>query len=377
MSVVIEHARKLDALGVVDDFWILISNESIIATGTGQSPPSSQRINAKGNWLTPGFIDLHSHGGGGHSFDNGPEAISAGLQTHRRRGTTRSIVSLVANPMDSLLTNLGSIADLVSVDPLILGSHLEGPFLSRHRSGAHNASYLRDPSIAEVRQLISAARGTLRQVTLAPELPGALAAIDAFVNAGVIVALGHTEASFELTNTAFDRGAGILTHAFNAMPGIHHRAPGPVTAAFGDDRIVIELILDGEHVHPQVAALLFAEAPGRIALITDAMAAADSPDGDYALGTLDVTVLQGLARLRGTSTIAGSTLTQDVALRFAMEITELSPTAAIEAVTLTPARALGLEHQHGLLAPGYVADAVLLTPDWQVTEVWANGSLVE
>jgi N-acetylglucosamine-6-phosphate deacetylase len=160
---------------------------------------------------------------------------------------------------------------------------------------------------------------------------------------------------------------------FNAMPPIHHRAPGPIIAAFEDERVTIELILDGLHVHPDVAALVFRSAPDRVALITDAMAAAASEDGDYRLGSLNVTVRDGLAVLSGTSTIAGSTLTQDAALRCAIQSAGVSPRDAVAALTATPAKALGYGHRFGRLAPGFAADAVLLDHDWRVTGVWAAG----
>jgi N-acetylglucosamine-6-phosphate deacetylase len=372
MSILFEHARKLDAHGQVDDFWMLVDDDSIVGTGTGRGPDAAATVDVGGQWLTPGFIDLHAHGGGGFAYDDGPEAILAGLAVHRAHGTTRSVISLVANPLHDLLASLDTIAALSRLDPLVLGSHLEGPFLSPLRSGAHNPEYLRDPSPYEVAQLLEAAHGTLRQITLAPELPNALEAIDVLVEAGVEVAVGHTEATLELTRAAFDRGARLVTHVFNAMPGIHHRAPGPVIAAFEDERVTIELVLDGEHVHPRVAALVFGAAPGRVALVTDAMAAAGAADGEYALGSLAVTVSGGVARLE-SGTIAGSTLTQDAALRLAMEGAGVAPSAAVEALTLAPARALGIEHRYGLLAPGYAADAVLLGHDFAVTAVWADG----
>jgi N-acetylglucosamine-6-phosphate deacetylase len=191
------------------------------------------------------------------------------------------------------------------------------------------------------------------------------------------VAVGHTEASFELAQEAFDRGARMLTHVFNAMPGIHHRSPGPVVAAFEDTRVTVELILDGLHVHPDVAAMAFNSAPGRIAMVTDAMAAAGSSDGDYRLGSLNVTVIDGLAVLSGTSTIAGSTLTQDVALRLAIERAKIGPAVAIEALTSTPARALGIDDRFGFLKAGYTADAVQLDHHWNVASVWANGARID
>jgi N-acetylglucosamine-6-phosphate deacetylase len=378
MTTLFHGARKLDAEGQVDDFWMLVDGESIVATGSDRVlPDASERIDVDGHWLVPGFIDLHCHGGGGYSFDNGGEAIRLALQTHRAHGTTRSVLSLVANPIAQLRENLGEIADLAATDPLILGSHLEGPFLAAERRGAHNPDFLREPQPYELEELIKASRGTLRQITIAPELPGALEAIDVLVELGITVAIGHTEASFELAREAFDRGARMLTHAFNAMPGIHHRNPGPVVAAFEDKRVTVELILDGLHVHPEVAAMAFNSAPGRIALVTDAMAAAGSSDGDYRLGSLNVTVVDGLAVLSGTTTIAGSTLTQDVALRLAIERAKVTPPAAIEALTATPARALGIDDRFGLLKVGYAADAVLLDHRWQVASVWANGARID
>jgi len=377
VSTLIHGARKLDAHGEVDDFWMLVEGDTIAATGHGSRPAADTAVDAEGNWLVPGFIDLHSHGAGGHSYDNGTDEIIAALATHRAHGTTRSLISLVANPLASLRASLTMIADLADSDPLILGSHLEGPFLAPDRRGAHNPDFLLTPEPHGVEQLIGAARGTLRQLTIAPELPNAFEAIDVLVELGVVVAVGHTEATFELTREAFDRGARMLTHAFNAMPGIHHRMPGPVVAAFEDERVTLELILDGEHVHPDVAAMAFHSAPGRIALVTDAMAAAGSVDGDYRLGSLNVTVLDGLAVLSGTHTIAGSTLTQDAALRCAIERSGIAAQHAVEALTLTPARALGLEHRHGLLAPGFAADAVLLDHGWHVQRVWANGVALE
>ena len=369
----LHSALLTDAHGERPDGWVRFDGAVIAATGTGPAPDAEERIDLGGARLTPGFIDLHAHGGGGHAFDDGGEHVSHGLAVHRAHGTTRSVVSLVANPLDVLCDRLAEVAELTRTDPLVLGTHLEGPFLAPSRHGAHRADHVRTPEPASVDALLTAAGGTLRQITIAPELPGADAATDAFTAAGVAVAVGHTEADHDTARRAFDRGARILTHACNAMPGIHHRAPGPVPAALADDRVVLELILDGHHVHDAVARMLFAAAPGRVALITDAMAAAGAPDGAYRLGDLDVEVVQGRATVRGTDTLAGSTLTLDAALRHAVGRLGLSWPDAVAAVTAVPARALGIDDRFGMLAPGHAADAVALDANGRVTAVWAAG----
>jgi N-acetylglucosamine-6-phosphate deacetylase len=378
VSVLVHSGRKVDADGVVPDFWFLASGDRIEETGQGDGwrarlAAETEVVDATGFWLTPGFIDIHSHGGGGHSFDDGTESIRAALAMHRRHGTTRSVISLVANPVPSLLVGLETVASLADTDPLVLGAHLEGPFLARNHRGAHNPDFLHSPTPDEVALMIARGRGHLVQITVAPELPGALDAVDAFVAAGVVVAVGHTDADLELTREAFDRGATLLTHAFNAMAGIRHREPGPVVAAFDDPRVGLELIVDGFHVHPDVVKMAFRIAPDRIVLITDAMAAAGSVDGHYRLGTLNVSVADGRAMLSGTSTIAGSTLTQDAALRWAVGASGIDPVLAVAALTANPARAIRRDHDLGYLRPGYAADAVLLDADWTVHSVLAAG----
>jgi N-acetylglucosamine-6-phosphate deacetylase len=386
--IIVHGARKCDVDGEADGFWVVFDGDRITAAGDGtgwaaHAGRGADVVDAAGAVLTPGFIDLHAHGGGGFSFDDAAsgdgstDAIGRALATHRAHGTTRSVLSLVANPVAALERSLAAIADLTERDPLVLGSHLEGPFLAPGRRGAHNPDFLISPSPSVTERLAAAARGTLRQVTIAPELPGALDATTALAEAGVVVAVGHTEADEELAQAAFDHGARLLTHAFNAMPGIGHRNPGPVVAAIRDERVTAELILDGVHVHPDVARLLIDAAEGRVALITDAMAAAGSADGSYRLGSLDVTVVDGVARLTGrdgaAGAIAGSTLTQDQALRVATSRCGMSLRAAVTALTWVPARVLGIDHRLGRLAPGYAADAVLLNGACEVRAVWGAG----
>ncbi|WP_449281062.1 N-acetylglucosamine-6-phosphate deacetylase [Leucobacter sp.] len=367
------------------DAWVLFDGGAVREVGTGEDwrrieDPLEARaggievVDGAGMILTPGFIDLHVHGGGGGSNEDGAAAIRASLAAHRAHGTTRAVLSFVSDHPAALLPRLAGVADLARTDPAVLGSHLEGPFLSERFRGAHDPARLTPPAEADIDALLEAARGTLRQVTVAPELPGAAAAIPRLVDAGTAVAVGHTSADFRTALDAFAAGASLLTHTFNAMPPLHHRDPGPVGAAFASPHVTLELINDGVHVHPVLAGLLFARAPGRVALITDAMAAACSHDGDYVLGSLAVTVRDGVARLREDDTIAGSTLTLDAALRQSVSACGVDLPEAVLALTATPAAAIGRGGDLGSLRPGYAADAVLLDRDLVVRRVWLGGS---
>ncbi|WP_448719956.1 N-acetylglucosamine-6-phosphate deacetylase [Microbacterium natoriense] len=376
-SLVIHSARIVDRGAVVDDGWVRIEGGVVTDRGAGDDwAPADEIVDAStiagaDAVLTPGFVDIHGHGGAGASFDDGVEAIRTGRALHRAHGTTRAVVSLVTASLDDLARSVSAIADLMQTDADIIGSHLEGPFLDPGHHGAHEPSLLREPAAEDVARLLDAGRGTVRQVTIAPELPGGLDAIRQIVDAGAAAAVGHTDADAAIATAAFEAGATILTHAFNAMPGIHHRAPGPVLAAAADHRVVLEGIADNVHLDPYVIKLLFDSAPERVALITDAMAAAGSADGHYDLGAVSVTVENGVARADDTGAIAGSTLTQDVALRRAVQAGVPLP-AAVRALTETPARAIGAGAALGALRSGCCGDAVLLDAELHVVRVWVG-----
>lgn len=376
---VIHSASVVSGGTILEDGWISFDGGRITATGTGGSwralsgLEAAEVVDCGEGWLTPGFIDIHSHGGAGASFDDGADAVVAALAMHRHHGTTRSVLSLVTADIEQLTQRLRTIADLAARDETILGSHVEGPFLNPRHKGAHDPGLLRNPDPAAVETLLEAGQGTICQITLAPELPGGIRAVSAFVEGGTAVAIGHTDADYAKAREAFDAGAGILTHAFNAMNGLHHREPGPVGAALGTPHVTLEVVNDGVHVHPEVVRLAFAAAAGRIALVTDAMAAAGAEDGDYRLGSLAVTVRGGVARLTDGGAIAGSTLTLDAALRRAVQQVGISLPAAVQALTETPARAVGRSSDLGRLNPGFAADAVLLDAGLGVKRVWAAG----
>jgi len=383
--VIIHSVRLIGAAsgsGIVENAWVRFDGDRVGETGVGDgwrsvAQPADAVVDgilAAGPeaLLTPGFIDIHGHGGAGESYDDGPDAIRIARALHRSRGTTRAVVSLVTAPLETMQRRAAMVADLVSTDADILGSHLEGPFLDPGHTGAHDESLLRAPEPAAVELLLAAGRGTIRQVTLAPELPGALHAIRLVVDSGAAAAVGHTGADLAETRAAFDAGATILTHAFNAMPGLNHRKPGPIAAAAFDSRVILEVIADGVHLHPDIVRLAFAAAPGRVALVTDAMAATGHADGRYELGSLRVDVTDGVARLVKGGALAGSTLTQDAALRRAVDA-GVPLADAVASLTAVPARAIGRGDDLGSLAAGFIADAVLLSRTLEVRTVWTAG----
>lgn len=287
------------------------------------------------------LIDAHCHGGGGHTFGDTVEGTLAAAAAHRDAGTHAMVASLVSLPLPETLRQIAVVREAMTQDSSLLGIHLEGPFLASERKGAHDPAALALPTPGVVQQLLAAGGDALRQVTIAPELPGALDAIEEFVAAGVVMAVGHTQADAALAHEAFDRGATLVTHAFNAMYGLTAREIGPVGAALADERVFLEVIADGLHVAPALLPALFRAAPGRMVLVTDAMAAAGAPDGAYRLGSLDVEVSDGRAVVIGTETLAGSTLTLARAIEVCVDA-EVPREHAVAAATVTPRAALKL-----------------------------------
>jgi N-acetylglucosamine-6-phosphate deacetylase len=259
----------------------------------------------------------------------------------------------------------------------IAGIHFEGPFISPCRKGAHDEGLLRDPDPAEVRKLIDAAHGQARMMTLATELPGGLDSVRLLAEHGVIAAVGHTDATYEQTLRAIDAGATVATHLFNAMPPLGHRAPGPIAALLEDERVTVELINDGTHLHPAALRLAFHHAgAARVAFVTDAMDAAGFGDGRYMLGPLEVEVADGVARLVEGGSIAGSTLTLDRAFQRAVTVDGLPVEDVVRAISANPARLLGLDDRIGSLEPGKDADLVVLDADFALKGVMRRGEWV-
>jgi N-acetylglucosamine-6-phosphate deacetylase len=359
---------------VIDDGWLRLDGDRIAEIGTGERP-DGEVVDLDGGWLVPGFVDIHCHGGDGADFGSaGPEQLNRAAQLHLRHGSTAVLASLVTAPVAALCRQLGVVADLVEAgESSIIGAHLEGPFLSHLRCGAQNADNLIAPNPDDFARMVEAGRGVLKMITIAPELPGALEVIEAACTAGVIAAVGHTDASYAETSAAFDRGASVATHLFNGMRPIHHREPGPVLAAL-DAGAGCEVINDGVHVHQAVLRLVADRDPAQLLLITDAISATGIGDGCYELGGQQVTVTNGEARLTSNGSLAGSTLTMDGALRRAMRDSGLPIEVAVAAASTNPARVLGVGGERGAIAPGLIADLVHLDADLRPVRIMRNGS---
>ena len=371
--VVLTGANVVLPTGTVRGGRVIVEDTRI----AGSSPEGAPTVDLRNHWVVPGFVDLHNHGGGGASFTSGAvEEILKGIHTHRLHGTTTLVASTVTGDMDGLAQRAGLLSELAEQGD-IAGIHFEGPFISPCRKGAHSEELLRDPDPAEVRKLVDAARGRASMVTLATELPGGIDSVRLLVEHGVIAAIGHTDATYEQTVEAIDAGATVATHLFNAMPTLGHRTPGPIAALLEDERITVELINDGVHLHPASLQLAFHHAGGdRVAFITDAMDAAGFGDGRYMLGPLEVEVSEGVARLVEGGSIAGSTLTLDRAFRRAVTVDRLPVEDVVAAISANPARSLGLYDRVGSLDPGKDADLVVLDSAFELKGVMRRGEWV-
>ena len=263
--------------------------------------------------MTTGFTDIHCHGGGGYSFsDSNPEHIQIAIDTHKANGTTTQIASLVTEPLDALKKQIKNLIPFVERGALA-GIHLEGPYLSHAKCGAHDPALLRNPELDEIKELLEVGAGHIKMLTIAPELPGALETISYLRNNNVTAAIGHSDANFDEAVAGIKAGATVVTHMFNGLPALDHREATITNALLVDPDIYFEIILDGTHVNRSAMDLMLTLAADRIILVTDAMSAAGGKDGRYKIGDLDVNVAGGVATLVSNGSLAGSTLTMDSA----------------------------------------------------------------
>ncbi|WP_024286772.1 N-acetylglucosamine-6-phosphate deacetylase [Cellulomonas sp. KRMCY2] len=389
------RGRVVTPDAVHDDGLVVVDGERITWVGPASAAPVGVTVPAAAPVppiILPGLVDVHCHGGGGASFPDATDASQArvAVTEHLAHGTTSLVASLVTADRTALLTSTALLADLADAGQLA-GIHLEGPFLSRARCGAQNPAHMVPGDAALVRELAAAARGHLVSMTLAPEAPGVLGADGALValaQAGALPSIGHTDASAELTDTALDTARSALaapgsrsarptvTHLFNGMRPVHHRDPGAVAACLGAaarGRAVVELIADGVHLAPATVRAVFdMVGPAGIALVTDAMAAAGMPDGDYVLGPVSVQVRDGVARLTDGGAIAGGTAHLLDTVRWSVSI-GVPLIDAVRAASTTPASVLG-RPDIGALEAGRRADLVVVDADLRPLRVMLAGS---
>ncbi len=359
-----------------------------ISSRTAKEVPGNSKLVDFGDAaLAPGFFDIHMHGGAGldlmRALPSEFPRLGKFLTTH---GVTGYFPTTVAAPLDATCAALGRLADAIEAsatptrdakdDPVQarpLGIHLEGPFLSHKRRGVHPPEYLVAPTIEIFERLWQAARGHVRMLTIAPEIPGALEVIAEAARRNVCVSIGHSDAEMPVAHDAVKAGARHATHTFNAMRPLDHREPGILGEVLGNDGISADIIVDGIHLDPAVVKLfLRAKGRDRAVLITDAISATGMPDGRYQLGPIEVDVKDGKCTSNGS--LAGSVLTMDRAVRNVTKFSNWTLRDAVQAATLNPARAVGFGGHHGILATGAVADFTVLSGAGEVLKTIVGGS---
>ncbi|CAG7650927.1 N-acetylglucosamine-6-phosphate deacetylase [Paenibacillus solanacearum] len=339
-----------------------------------------ERIDVKGSWALPGFVDVHVHGGFGHDFMDASQAAIEGItRFHASCGTTTMLATTVTGSKEALADVLqASDAFIRNGNGMpyarLAGVHLEGPFISPKWPGAQNPSYIVPPQPDWIREWTAKYPGLIKLMTLAPETEGALETIRLLSEQGIVPACGHTDSTYAQIVSAAAHGLRHAVHTFNAMKGLHHREPGVVGAVMTEDRITAEVIADGHHVHPACIGLLAkAKGPDGLVLVTDAISAAGLGDGDYQLGGLGVIVKDGVARLKEGDSLAGSTLTMIEALRFMVQTVGVSMETASRMASGNPARQLGMEIETGSIETGKLGDLVIVSPDFKVERVMVAG----
>jgi N-acetylglucosamine-6-phosphate deacetylase len=384
--IVIRADRAFTPFEEISDAVVVIQGSKISAVGPRGKvdlPRGVREINAPGRTMVPGFVDVHIHGAGGHDVMEGTrealEIITATVATH---GTTSLVATTVTASEKETRDSVAGIAHFIlntsqyparELSAEILGIHFEGPFISPARRGVHPAKWIVPPSREFLAQLLGEARGTAQILTLAPELPGALDLISAARQAGLIVSLGHTDATYEQAQAAIEAGASHAAHVFNAMRPFSHRGTGVIGAVLTSPNVSAELIADGVHVDEAAMRMLVElKTPERMILVSDGISATGMPDGKYQLGMFEVKVSAGVAR-NAEGKLAGSTLTLDRALRNIVAL-GVPLASALRMVTANPARQIGLGARKGVLAPGADADLVFLDEKLEVSAVMTRGA---
>jgi len=384
MSATLLHVgRALTPTAEIADAAILLRDGVIEAIGPRESltlAPDAREISALDQTAIPGFLDVHIHGAGGHDvMEASAEAMAAVSKTVARHGTTSMVATTVTASPEVTIRSVEGLAKYICVQhetadarAEVLGIHFEGPFISPARRGVHPPEWIKLPSADFLEKLLQAAEGNAQILTIAPELLGAMPCIDAARKAGMVVAMGHTDATYEQARAAIAHGARHAVHVYNAMRPFSHRDSGVIGAVLTSPDVSAELIADGVHVDDAAMRLLLqAKGAGGVVLISDGISATGMPDGKYMLGQFEVTVSGGVCR-NSEGKLAGSTLTLDRALRNIVAL-GASVADAVRMLTLNPATLLGLEFKKGALRAGADADIVLLDEGLQIRTIFTRG----
>lgn len=377
------NAQIYTPSGLWQKGWLLVEDGIISALGAGQSPifpheTHTQMIDAQGQSLLPGFIDLHVHGAMGHeTMDASENGLEQMARFYARHGVTSFLATTWTASREAICRVLGMAKrEIGSIDggATLLGVHLEGPYLNPSRCGAQDVSLIRQADEMEAMEFLES--GVVRLVALAPEFPENLWLLDECIRRGITVSAGHTAASLAEMQVAVSHGLSQATHCFNAMTGLSHREPGTVGAAMSLPEISCELIADNIHVHPAVQKILVdVKGTTGVILITDAIRGAGLPDGEYPIDHRIITIRDGAARLPD-GTLAGSILTLDCALRNIIRASGRSLSEVWPMSSLNAARAIGISASKGSLEAGKDADLILLDHNFEVTRTLVNGQIV-
>jgi N-acetylglucosamine-6-phosphate deacetylase len=384
MATTLIHARRaLTPAGEIADAGILIRGTVIETIGPREGmslPADATEISATDKSAIPGFVDVHIHGAGGRDvMEATTEALTTVTKTVARHGTTSMVATTVTASADDICRSCEGIAKYIATQhevdgprAKVLGIHFEGPFLSEIRRGVHPTEWLRLPSAELLDRFVDAAGGNALMLTIAPELLGAIPCIDAAIKAGLVVGIGHTDATYEQARLAMAHGAHHAVHVYNAMRPFSHRDSGVIGAVLTTPDVTAELIADKVHVEEAAMRLLLqAKSAACVILVSDGISATGMPDGKYMLGQMEVTVSGGVCR-NSEGKLAGSTLTLDRALRNVVALGK-SFEDATRMLTLNPAGLLGLEFKKGALRAGADADILLLDEELQLSSVWIRG----
>jgi len=382
MKLALKNPTIVTPFRIIEHGTLLVDGKKIAAVGRGKDvaiPTGFKVLTFDDAIMSPGFIDVLVHGGGGYGFaDMSVEAVEHISQYYFRHGTTGLLAALYSKSEKEMIADVRRIAEFCQHSKgsrNIWGLHLEGPFINRQFHGAMKPDYLWKPSVEGWQKLFAASNGYIRLMTIAPELPGAYDVMRAAAGDGVVLSIGHSSANYQEILAAIDNGAAQITHIFNAMKPFHHREPGVALGALLQNELKVELIADGIHIHPAVMKLIYkVKGEGGILLITDAIRASGMPNGQYAFMDQTVHVKDGKAYL-SNGTLAGSTLTMEQAVKNMVQLVEVPLTDAVRMASLNGAKVLGLEHQKGILAVGKDADVVVLNSRYEVLLTVYEGSV--